>query len=69
MKLTAADRFLMLSHVVDDVPAERGGELVRVVSTAFFATVRNMRGTSTDAEVKFAIDRAREALLEAVKDA
>lgn len=67
MKLTASERFLTLSHVIDDVAPEDGGELLRVVSAAFFATVRNMRGTTDDAEARFAIDRARAALLDVTR--
>lgn len=63
--MSPADRFLVLSQLVDDVPADRGGELVRVVSLASFAVVRHMQGRATEAEARFALERARAALTEA----
>lgn len=65
MRFSPAERFLTLSHVIDELPVDAGGELVRLISSAMFAVVRNMRGTSTEAEARFAIDRARDALLDA----
>lgn len=61
------DRFLVLSHLVDELPVSQANEVARVVSAACFAVVRSMKGQCTDAEARFAIDRAKAELLAASK--
>lgn len=62
MKLDPAERLLLLSQLVDELPDDAGGELVRVFASACFAVVRHMRGAATETETRFAIEWAREAL-------
>ena len=61
-RLDAAERFLTLSHLLDDVPAAAGGELARSVGSACFFVIRNMRGKATDIEARYAVDRLRDEL-------
>lgn len=67
LRLRPEERFRLLSHVIDELPAGAGGELVRLVSAACFAVVRCMQGQATDTEARYAVERARAALLEASK--
>lgn len=67
MKLDPAERFLTLSQLVDDLPDDETSALVRHLSGAFFAVVRHMRGTATEAEARFAVTRARDSLESAVR--
>lgn len=67
LRLSMFERFLMLSRIVDDIPAKGGGEAIRAMSTACMTTIRSMRGQVDDASARFAIDHAREVLLTATK--
>jgi hypothetical protein len=69
LRLTPSDRFLLLAHVIEAVPEERGGELLRTVARSCTIVVRHLEGRATEAEARFELARARRALLEAVDGA
>ena len=63
LHLSPVDRFQLLSHLIEEVPAASGGELLRLVSSACMLVVRSQEGRATEAEARFALERARRALL------
>lgn len=67
LRLTPSDRLRLLSHVIDDLPEDATGELVRHIAGAAFAVVRHLQGVATEAEARAHVDRARAALLAATR--
>lgn len=67
LRLSPSDRLRLLSHVIDDLPEDAAGELVRHVAGACFAVVRHLQGTATEAEARAHVERARATLLAAAK--
>ena len=53
---------VLLSHAAEEIPASRGGALVRAVLTASLTVICQMTGKATATEAVEAINRARAAL-------
>lgn len=62
MSTSAADRYLLLSQLLDELPEDDAGELCRAVTMAGMAVVRNVQGRATDAEARFAVERAADRM-------
>lgn len=56
--MSPSDRLLVLSQLVDELPAGEQAELVRVFAAACFAVVRHLQGRATETEARFAVTRA-----------
>lgn len=67
LKLHPSERFLLLSQLVEELPADVPAETLRAVTAACFAVVRHMQGTITEGEARFAVNRARDELFKALK--
>lgn len=53
------ERFLNLSHALDDVPYERAGDVLPAFTSASWAVIRHLAGAGTSALAYAAIERAR----------
>lgn len=60
------ERFMLLSHAIEEVPLERAGELLAPVTSTAMTVVRQLMGQKTRLEAFMAIERTRE-LVEAAR--
>lgn len=65
LRLEPWERFMLLSHAIDDVDPTRAAPLLPLVASAACVVIRLQQGKATQAEALAAIERARVACGEA----
>jgi hypothetical protein len=58
------ERFMLLSHALEEVPSELGGELLVPLSSCAMIVVRQLMGQKEHIEAYYAIERLRLAVEE-----
>jgi hypothetical protein len=56
------ERFMLLSHVLEDVPRDVAGELLEPLTACAMIVVRQLMGHKTHTEAYFAIERLRDEI-------
>lgn len=65
LHLAPWERFMLLSHAVEDVPAEAAAEVLPLMTDCAMRVVRSLMGHITQAEAYAAIERTRIAIEDA----